>query len=172
VDNLAMLAVLVAAKGADEAVKLVKSQAELLRNRKRDAGTYLHDVAEALILWAASPGRTGLDIALPVLPEHLEGADYDGEPLESVVEAMVDGFLNFVSAFDPEFEASEMAVFNRQLGVAGTLDTIIRLKRDGAQRRRPAHRREDAAASVHRLQVRQAPGRDRPRAARRIPADG
>jgi hypothetical protein len=71
VDNLAMLAVLVAAKGADEAVKLVKSQAELLRNRKRDAGTYLHDVAEALILWAASPGTTGLDIALPVLPEHL-----------------------------------------------------------------------------------------------------
>jgi hypothetical protein len=40
---------------------------------------------------------------------------------------MVDGFLNFVEDFKPEFLAAEMAVFNRDLGYAGTLDMIIRL---------------------------------------------
>lgn len=128
VDEMELVAKTLAAEGRDAAVNLVKDQARQLRERKADAGTYVHDVQEALILWAASPGRTGSDIALPVLPEHLEGADYDGEPLEDVVEWMVDGFLRFVSAFDPEFEAAEMTVYNRDLKVAGTLDMIFRLR--------------------------------------------
>lgn len=128
VDNLKLITDLADTKGRAAAVDLVKDQARLLRERKRDAGTYVHDVQEALILWAASPDRTGSDIVLPVLPEHLEDADYDDAPLADVVEWMVDGFVAFVSAFDPEFEAAEMTVFNRQLGVAGTLDMIIRIR--------------------------------------------
>jgi len=85
----------------------------------------VHDVQEALILWAASPGRTGSDIALPVLPDHLRDAWYDDEPLVDVVDWMVDGFLAFVTHFDPVIEATEMAVYNQPLGIAGTLDMII-----------------------------------------------
>jgi hypothetical protein len=125
VENLKMLAGLVKEEGKDAAVDLVKDQAKQLRDRKADAGKYVHDVAEALILWAASPEGTGRDIPLPNLPEHLIGADYDDEPLEDVVDWMIGGFTNFVSAFSPVFEATEMTVFNRDLGVAGTLDMII-----------------------------------------------
>ncbi|MCW2870253.1 MAG: hypothetical protein JWL99_1573, partial [Streptomyces oryziradicis] len=65
---------------------------------------------------------------LPELPEHLIDADYDGEPLDRVVDWMVHGFVNFVAAFDPIFEAAEMTVYNPVLGVAGTLDMIIVLR--------------------------------------------
>jgi hypothetical protein len=125
VDNLAMLLALVKEEGAEAAVDLVKDQAKQLRDRKADAGKYVHNVAESLTLWAASPDGTGQDIALPELPEHLIGADYDDEPLEDVVDWMIRGFTNFVAAFNPQFEATEMTVYNRDLGIAGTLDMII-----------------------------------------------
>jgi hypothetical protein len=127
VDNMALLAKTLEAEGRKAAVDLGKDEAERLRGIKRDAGTYVHDVQEALILWAASPGRTGADIAIPVLPEHLEDAWYDDEPLTDVVDFMVDGFIAFVSQFGPRFEATEMTVYNLDLGVAGTLDMIITL---------------------------------------------
>lgn len=127
VDNLDTLAGLVKTDRRDDAVTLVKDEAERLRSRKRDAGTYVHDVQEALILWAASPDRTGSDIVLPTLPEHLEGTRYDDAPLDEVVEFMVDGFIAFVTDWNPVFEASEMTVFNLVLGVAGTLDMIVHL---------------------------------------------
>jgi hypothetical protein len=107
------------------AIDLGKDAAEQLRGIKRDAGSYVHDVLEALVLWAASPGRTGQNIALPVLPDHLAEAWYDDEPLVDVVDNMVTGFLNFASQFDPEILASEMTVYNQPLGVGGTLDLII-----------------------------------------------
>ena len=124
VDNLAGLAAVARTQGHDAAVTLAKKQAELIRGRKRDAGGYVHDVVEALIIWAASPAGTGAEIALPLLPEHLEGADYDDDPLEDVVDWMVTGFMNWVADFAPQFTAAEMTVFNQPLGVAGTLDII------------------------------------------------
>lgn len=127
VDNLALIAETIADQGRDAAVTLLKDQSRLLRERKRDAGSYVHDVQEALILWAASPDRTGSDIALPTLPEHLEGALYDDAPLEDVVDWMVTGFTTFVAQWDPVFEAAEMTVYNLLLKVAGTLDMIVRL---------------------------------------------
>ena len=127
VDNMSLLAKTLKAEGRDAAIGLGKDAAEQLRDIKRDAGTYVHDVQEALILWAASPGRTGADIALPVLPDHLADALYDGEPLADVVEFMVDGFLTFTADFGPVFLATEMAVYNQPLGVAGTLDMIVAL---------------------------------------------
>lgn len=109
------------------AIDLGKDEADRLRGIKADAGTYVHDVQEALILWAASPSGTGADIALPVMPEHLVNAWYDDEPLVNVVDWMVDGFIAFVTQFGPVFEATEMAVYNQPLGIAGTLDMIIAL---------------------------------------------
>lgn len=127
VDNMTLLAKTLKAEGRQAAIDLGKDEAERLRGVKRDAGTHVHDVLESLIYWAASPGRTGADIALPVLPEHLEDAWYDDEPLTDVVDFMVDGFISFVTAFGARFEATEMQVYNQPLGVAGTLDMIVAL---------------------------------------------
>jgi hypothetical protein len=133
VDNLSVLARTLkderipAGERRKTAIDLGKDEAERLRSIKADAGTYVHDVQEALILWAASPAGTGADIAMPVLPEHLAEAWYDDEPLVDVVDFMVDGFTAFVTQFNPRFEATEMAVYNQPLGIAGTLDMIIAL---------------------------------------------
>ena len=127
VDNLSLVAKTLKAEGRDAAIELGKGAAQQIRDTKADAGTYVHDVQEALILWAASPGRTGADIALPVLPEHLQDAWYGEEPLTDVVDFMVSGFLQFVSDFSPRFLATEMAVYNQPLGIAGTLDAIVEL---------------------------------------------
>jgi hypothetical protein len=128
VDNLAALAQVAKAEGHQAAVDLAKEQSERIRNIKRDAGSYVHDVVESLILWSASPEGTGAELVLPLLPEKLIGADYDDEPLEDVVDWMIGGFCNFVSDFMPEFEAAEMTVFHVELGVAGTLDMILILR--------------------------------------------
>ena len=125
IDNMALVARTLEAEGRQAAIALGKEEAERIRQLKADAGTYVHDVQERLILWAASPGRTGADISLPVMPEHLLEAWYDDEPLTDVTDHMVDGFLQFVHDFNPKIEATEMAVFNQPLGIAGTLDMIL-----------------------------------------------
>lgn len=123
-DNIDLVASTLASDGRKAVIDLGRGAAERIRDLKADAGTYVHDVQEALILWAASPGRTGHAIALPVLPGHLENALYNDEPLADVVGFMVDGFINWVSDFGPRFLATEMAVYDPQHGVAGTLDGI------------------------------------------------
>jgi len=113
--------------GRQAAVDLAKRQAARIRDIKRDTGGYVHDIVESLVLWAASPEGRGSDIALPVLPEHLEGTDYDDSPVETVADWMVEGFLNFCADFGPVFQAAEMTVFHPGLRVAGTLDSIADL---------------------------------------------
>lgn len=127
VGNLVLLARTLEAEGWQAAVDLAGQQAERIRDVKRDAGSYVHDMVEALILWGASPDDTGAEIVVPTLPDHLAAAAYDDEPLEDVVEWMIAGFLNFAADFRPQFQASEMTVFNQPLGVAGTLDIIATL---------------------------------------------
>lgn len=124
VSNLDLLARTAKAEGFRAAVDLAKDQAKIIRDRKADAGTFVHDVVEALVLWAASPDGTGSDVPLPLLPERLVGADYDDQPLEDVTDWMIEGFLNFNADFRPQYLAAEMTVFNQALGVAGTLDLI------------------------------------------------
>jgi len=127
VDNLRDLAGTRQVLGRAEAVKLAKKQSELIRDRKRDTGGYVHDMVESLVLWQASPEGRGRDLSLPLLPDHLQGADYDGESVDDVAEWMIEGYLNWVSDFQPEFLAAEMTVYNAELRVAGTLDEIVRL---------------------------------------------
>jgi hypothetical protein len=127
VDNLAALARLKRTEGRDKAVALAKKQAALIRDRKRDTGGYVHDMAEALVLWQASPEGRGTDLSLPLLPGHLQGADYDGESVDDVAGWMVEGYLNWVADYGPQFLAAEMTVYNALLKVAGTLDQIVRL---------------------------------------------
>jgi len=113
--------------GRDAAILLGKDAAEQERHIKADAGTYVHDVKEALLRWAWLPGRSGASIALPEFPPHLARALYDGEPVAEVIDFMVTGFVNFVSACSPRFLATEMTVYNQPLGIAGTLDGIMEL---------------------------------------------
>ena len=122
-----MIAARAAQAGQDAAINLIKEQAGLIRDLKADTGTHVHDVVEHLILWAASPEGTGEDVTIPEIPEHLRGNLYDEEPIEDVIDWMVTGFTNWVTDFQPEFLASEMPVFNRDLRVAGTLDAIVAL---------------------------------------------
>jgi hypothetical protein len=122
-------ATLVATKesGHKAAVKLIMDTSEHLRDIKSRAGTYVHDVLEALIRWAQMPGHSGDMVAYPAIPVDLMEALYDGEPLPEVVAAMVDGFVQFVCDWNPRFITSEMTVYHVQLGVAGTLDMIVEI---------------------------------------------
>lgn len=110
--------------GRDTAVAYLADAAERVRNRKRDVGGFVHDTAEALIYWQASPEGCGPEVSLPLLPDHLQGAEFDGLPLDEVADVMLDGFLNWASDWNPVFEAAEMTVYNYPLRYAGTLDMI------------------------------------------------
>jgi hypothetical protein len=133
VDNLDLVTATRKVLGRKAAIDLGKDEAERIRDLKADAGTHVHRVQRALILWAASRDGEGSNIAIPPLPAHLAGARYDlgdgSEPplLADVVGWMVDGFINFVAVFNPRFLAAEMPVYNQPLGYAGTLDMIIAL---------------------------------------------
>jgi hypothetical protein len=127
VDDIETILKILKTEGRQAAVDYAKGGAEEERNLKRDVGSYVHSVVEALILWQASPEGSGADLTLPVLPEHLAGQHYDDDDVEDVADWMLGGFLNFVSDFKPRFRAAEMTVFNYPLGVAGTLDMIADL---------------------------------------------
>lgn len=127
VDELEHVTRLISIEGPDAAVTYLKKTAERERGIKRDTGGYVHDMVEALVLWQASPD--GRELSLPLLPEHLEGAEYDGMPVADVAEWMVDGFLNWVADWKPVFEATEMTVYNQPMGYAGTLDAVAFIPR-------------------------------------------
>jgi hypothetical protein len=127
-DNLELFLKTLREKGRKDAIALGADAAEQVRLIKADCGTYVHDVVEALTLWAASPPGTGASVPLPLLPDHLENALYDGEPLADIAAFMVEGFINFIGAFgSPKILAAEMQVYHEPLGLAGTLDLIIEL---------------------------------------------
>lgn len=125
IDNMDLLKQTLKTGGRKAAIDLGKGEAKRLREVKADAGKYIHDVMESLILWAAEPKGTRHHRPYPEIPEHLQNAFYDGEPLADVVAAMADGFVQWVVDFDPEFLATEMQVYYYDLGVAGTLDMIV-----------------------------------------------
>lgn len=127
VDDIETILKILQTEGRQAAVDYAKTGAQEDRDLKRDVGSYVHKVVEALVLWQASPEGAGADLALPLLPEHLADQDYDDEPVEDVADWMISGFLNFVADFNPRFRAAEMTVFNYPLGVAGTLDMIVTL---------------------------------------------
>jgi hypothetical protein len=131
VDNLDLLAKTLDAEGREAAIALGKDEAERVRDIKADTGTYLHDIGEALILWAREPAKTGHQIPYPVMPGHLRTAMYDDEPVPVIADQMADGWIQFVTDFGlrPEdFLACEMQVYHPELEIAGTLDTIIVLR--------------------------------------------
>ena len=134
VSNLDLLAKTIGAadtpeQGWQAAVDLCKSQARQVRELKADVGSYVHSVVEALCLWAASPDGTGDQVALPLLPDHLAGHFYDDDDrVEDVADWMIEGFMAFIVQWRPEVLAAEMTVFHQPLGIAGTLDLILRFR--------------------------------------------
>lgn len=130
VDHLEQVARVKVLKGRDAAIDLGKDEARRSWELKARVGTYVHDVKQALILWAHSTGRTGADIDIPDIPDDLLDALYGmgGDeylPVPVVVDFMVTGFLNFVTDLQPRFLATEMPVYNLAEGIAGTLDSIM-----------------------------------------------
>jgi len=131
VDNLDLLKGTLAEQGRDAAIALAKDEADRLREVKADVGTHLHDVGEALILWATEDPDTRHHVPYPLLPAHLTNAMYDDEPVPSIVTQMADGWVQFVSDFGlrrEDFLACEMPVYHPGLRIAGTLDTILILR--------------------------------------------
>ena len=113
-DHLQLVNLTHADAGRGAVVDLVKGRAKEAREFKADVGSYVHTVLETLILGGG---------AIPPIPDHLVGKDYDGEPLTpELVDAITDGFLAFVSDFDVAFEFAEVTVANRAEHYAGTLD--------------------------------------------------
>ena len=115
----------------DEFIKAAKGAAQKASEIKADAGSYGHEVIAATILGWADPANAG-DINLPVLPDHLADVLIDGIPAQEFADKVIAGFHRFVEDHAPRFEASEMTIFNRLLGYAGTLDITawLRLLRD------------------------------------------
>jgi len=112
----------------DEAIELIYGESQRIWEIKADLGTYVHDVAEALILRAGRTPETRDGILIPELPDHLRGKLYDDEPIEDIAAAMITGFTRFCEIWQPEFLASEMAVYLTDLKVGGTLDFIAVIK--------------------------------------------
>lgn len=128
VANAAKIAGLVRRKKADEAYQLIAGEAERIWSMKAGCGTYVHDVLEALILRGARTPETRDSIPVPDMPDTLRGLLYDEEPIEQVAAAMINGFHQFCTDWNPGFLAAEMPVYNAELRVAGTLDMIVRIR--------------------------------------------
>lgn len=128
VDNLDFITETIQKINKPGAVDLIKGQAKLLRETKRDIGTYQHDVLEALIL--------GDGASIPPIPEHLVGVEIEGERVD--LDALSDGLLNFLTEHEFEPEMAEATVANPEFGYAGTLDlygTMRRAKINGRTER-------------------------------------
>lgn len=114
VDHLGYVAASLDEVGRDATVTIIKTKAQEKREFRADVGSYVHTIIETLILGGGS---------IPPIPDKLLGQDYDGDPLTpELVDVIADGFLNFVTDFDVEFEFAEVTVANRRKRYAGTLD--------------------------------------------------
>jgi hypothetical protein len=107
--------------GRDAAVNEIKRISAATRDLKADVGTYQHDVVEALFL----------DRTLPLIPDHLDGRVIEvDEELVTIdqewLDAMADGFLNFVTDFGWKAIASECTVASDEHRAAGTIDGLGR----------------------------------------------
>lgn len=90
--------------GADAAVDEVKQQAKQIRELRREVGSYVHAVVEALVIAHAYPAGLRKYVALPDLPDHLIGQMYDeDDPVGQVADWMITGFRNWVADFRPVF---------------------------------------------------------------------
>ena len=108
----------------------------------------------------------------------MRDAGYDDEPLTDVADFMVDGFMNFVTHFSPEFQATEMQVYSQPLGIAGTLDMIIVLTGYAISYGTGPSGEDEIVAAPGQVLVDLRRHQDRPQprghvegAARRVPAD-
>jgi hypothetical protein len=94
-------------------IKLVTVAARQQREIKAEAGRYWHDVLEAMVL----------DAPFPALPEHLQGARFDGDLVD--FDQVSGGLLNFLTDFRVKPLAAECTILNRTIGYAGTLDLVV-----------------------------------------------
>ena len=112
-----LIATTIAEAGPDAAVDLIKGSARRKRERARKLGSDVHHVIEALLLDAPLPEFEELD-----------------DEQKAEIDNVAIGFLNFLQDHDvrdADIEMSETTVADPVLGVAGTLDLLIRLRSFG-----------------------------------------
>lgn len=106
----------------DFALRWLVAEPGRLRDKAGETGIQVHDEAEAAVLRLAldSADRYVDGLAIPAWP----GLDGYRE-----------GFVNWLTDWRPEFEATEATVFHRGEAYAGTFDAIIRVTIGGVLRR-------------------------------------
>ena len=100
---------------ADLALRWLKGTPDRVRDAAAELGTDVHDEAERLVLQQAREGAR-LYIASGVLPT------WDDRLAPHMA-----SFTRFLEDWHPEYLATELTVFNRTQGYAGTLDAIMRI---------------------------------------------
>jgi len=106
----------IAEAGYGPTVAWLGEVAERRRKLASRIGTYQHDVIEALILDKPS---------LPVVPDELVDVEIGGERVD--LDAISDGFLQFVADHDPVWHLAEATVADHKRRTAGTLDIVMEL---------------------------------------------
>lgn len=92
-----------AAMARREAVDYVKNAHRRSSEKAAADGSDVHDWAEKMVL----------GVGIPTLPDELQG--------------FCDSFRRFLDDFKPEYEATEVTVYNRKHRYAGTLDALMRI---------------------------------------------
>jgi hypothetical protein len=101
-----------------QAVAWVLAEAERIRSVAAEAGRYLHDVFEALLLGTPTPKA----------PAWLVGEYLQDEPLtQDRLDRWAVGLGNFLDDFQPTVHMAEATVLHPRQGVAGTLDAAFDL---------------------------------------------
>jgi hypothetical protein len=101
-----------------QAVAWVVAEAERIRSVAAEAGRYLHDVFEALLLGMTTPKA----------PTWLIGQWLQDEPLtQERLDRWAVGLGHFLDDFQPEVHMAEATVLHPRQGVAGTLDAAFDL---------------------------------------------
>lgn len=117
-DNYVLVGHNMAGKVSREAmIALISAEAKRKREHARDLGSHVHHIIESLLLGTPTP--------------QFEGWDVDEQ---AEIWAVAEGFMNFFEDFEPEMLQSEATVADPVLGIAGTLDFGLMLKRLNGRR--------------------------------------
>jgi hypothetical protein len=120
VNNMEFIAQSIETAGKKATIALIKSIANQRKDLKRDIGSYVHKVFEALIL----------DIPIPDVPDHLIGVEIDGESVD--LDLITDGLTNFICDFAPKFWMAEATGLNLTHGYGATIDAGAVVRRLGS----------------------------------------
>lgn len=124
IDNLATWQSMLEDRGRQEASKWLRD-ARFRRPRNllsaADLGTTIHKVCETYALTGIKPDRD----LIAELVVHAGGRDVDVSRETEVVSRMLDQFDGWLNRFQPNYQATEVCVYNPTYGYAGQCDAFL-----------------------------------------------